>query len=149
MLHDVLEAQGLTAVAKTSGVKGLHVFVPLDESTTFDAAKSYARTVAGALASELPELVVDKQARTLRSGKVLLDWLQNDRFRSTVAPYSLRATDPPAISTPVTWEEVRAVAAGEASATSLSFDVAGVLQRLASMGDLFAPAISDRHALPD
>jgi len=143
VLRDVLTAQGLTPVAKTSGVKGLHVFAPLDATATFDAAKSYARTVAAALASELPELVVDKQARTLRPGKVLLDWLQNDRFRSTVAPYSLRATDPPAISTPVTWDEVSAVASGDASASSLSFDLEDVLGRVASMGDLFAAALSD------
>lgn len=148
VLRDVLESQGIIAVAKTSGVKGLHVFAPLDERATFDAAKSYARTVAGALASELPELVVDRQARSLRAGKVLLDWLQNDRSRSTVAPYSMRATDPPAISTPVTWEEVRAVAAGDAAPTSLSLVLDDVLQRVGSMGDLFAPALTQGRPLP-
>jgi bifunctional non-homologous end joining protein LigD len=148
VLRDVLDAQGLTAVAKTSGVKGLHVFVPLDATATFDAAKSFARTVAGALASEMPELVVDKQSRTLRAGKVLLDWLQNDRFRSTVAPYSLRAIDPPTISTPVTWDEVRAVAGGDMPPTSLSFGLEEVLQRVASAGDLFAPALTAGQPLP-
>jgi bifunctional non-homologous end joining protein LigD len=148
VLRDVLEAQGLTSVAKTSGVKGMHVFAPLDATATFEAAKVYARTVAGALASELPDVVVDRQARTLRTGKVLLDWLQNDRFRSTVAPYSLRATDPPAVSTPLTWEEVRAVRAGDASPTSISFGVEEVLQRVGSMGDLFAGALMQGGALP-
>ena len=142
VLRDVLDAQGLAAVVKTSGVKGLHVFAPLGETTTFDAAKSFARTVAGALASELPQLVVDRQQRTLRTGKVLVDWLQNDRFRSTVAPYSLRATDPPSISTPVTWDEVAAVVAGGAPPTSLSFTLDDVLRRLESEGDLFSAALS-------
>jgi bifunctional non-homologous end joining protein LigD len=141
VLRDVLDAQGLSAVAKTSGVKGLHVFVPLDATTIFDEAKSYARTVAGALASELPQMVVDRQQRTLRTGKVLVDWLQNDRFRSTVAPYSLRATDPPSISTPVTWDEVRAVSVGDAPPSSLSFGLEDVLERVRTSGDLFARAL--------
>ncbi|HEX3298665.1 MAG TPA: non-homologous end-joining DNA ligase [Actinomycetota bacterium] len=148
VLRDVLQAQALNPVAKTSGVKGLHVFAPLDAAATFDAAKSYARTVAAALASELPDLVVDRQARTLRTGKVLLDWLQNDRFRSTVAPYSLRATDPPSISTPVTWDEVRAVGTGEAPPTSLSFGLEDVLQRVDSLGDLFASVLTNGAAVP-
>jgi bifunctional non-homologous end joining protein LigD len=148
VLRDVLEAQGLVPVAKTSGVKGLHVLVALDETATFAAAKSYARTVAGALATELPELVVDRQARSIRTGKVLLDWLQNDRFRSTVAPYSLRATDPPAVSTPVSWDEVRATAAGDAPATSGAFQVDDVLRRVASIGDLFTPALTNSRRLP-
>jgi bifunctional non-homologous end joining protein LigD len=148
VLHDVLRAHGLAPVAKTSGVKGLHVFAPLDEDATFDAAKVYARTVAGALASELPNLVVDKQARTLREGKILLDWLQNDRFRSTVAPYSLRATDPPAISTPVTWDEVRAVAVGDAAPTSLSFGLEDVVRRIDSTGDLFGSVLVDGAPIP-
>jgi bifunctional non-homologous end joining protein LigD len=148
VLRDVLEAQGLVPVAKTSGVKGLHVFVALDETATFVATKSYARTVAGALAAELPELVVDRQTRSIRTGKVLLDWLQNDRFRSTVAPYSLRATDPPAVSTPVTWDEVRATTAGEAPATSEAFQVDDVLRRVGSIGDLFTPALTNSRRLP-
>jgi bifunctional non-homologous end joining protein LigD len=148
VLREVLDAQRLTAVAKTSGVKGLHVFAPLDATTTFDAAKSYARTVAAALASELPTLVVDRQARTIRTGKVLLDWLQNDRFRSTVAPYSLRAVDPPAVSTPVTWDEVHAVGTGDVPPSSLSFGLEDVLRRTGSTGDLFEPALLGGGALP-
>ena len=147
VLRDVLESQGLVPVAKTSGGKGLHVFAALDESATFPDAKSYARTVAGVLAAELPELVVDRQSRSIRTEKVLVDWLQNDRFRSTVAPYSMRATDPPAVSTPVTWDEVRAVAGGTAAASG-SFPLDDVVRRVASMGDLFAPTLTDGRPLP-
>jgi bifunctional non-homologous end joining protein LigD len=148
VLHDVLAAAGLVGYAKTSGVKGLHVFVPLDAAATFARTKSFARTVAAALAAELPELVVDRQARSLRAGKVLVDWLQNDRFRSTVAPYSLRATDPPGVSTPVSWEEVRAVGGGDAPATSLTFGVADVLRRIEALGDAFEPVLTRRQGLP-
>jgi bifunctional non-homologous end joining protein LigD len=149
VLRDVLQAQGLAPFAKTSGAKGLHVFVPLDATATFARAKIYARTVAGALAAELPELVVDRQAREIRAGKVLLDWLQNDRFRSTVAPYSLRATDPPGVSMPVTWDEVRSIGAGDAPPASLAFGVDGVLRRVERMGELFAAVLTSGRPLPD
>jgi bifunctional non-homologous end joining protein LigD len=96
-LLGALDGQGLASFVKTSGVKGLHVFVPLNGTATFPEAKAYARTVAAFLARELPDSVIDRQSRSLRSGKVLVDWLQNDRFRSTVAPYSLRATSPPLV----------------------------------------------------
>jgi bifunctional non-homologous end joining protein LigD len=148
VLHDVLEAQGLTSFAKTSGLKGLHVVVPI-EAATFARTKAYARTVASALAAELPELIVDRQARAIRSGKVLVDWLQNDRFRSTVAPYSLRAIDPPGISTPVGWEEVRAVRDGSAPASSLAFGVEDVFRRIGSSGDTFAPVLAFRQRIPE
>jgi bifunctional non-homologous end joining protein LigD len=147
VVRTVLETQGLVPLAKTSGVKGLHVFVPV-ERTTFAAAKEFARSVAAALAAEMPELVVDRQARELRTGKVLLDWLQNDRFRSTVAPYSLRATEPPTVSTPVTWHEVRDVADGTASPATLAFGVDDVLRRVGAMGDLFGPVLTRPASLP-
>jgi len=142
-----LDDQGLVSVLKTSGVKGLHAFVPLNGTTTFEEAKSYARTVASVLAAELPDLVVDRQARSLRRGRVLVDWLQNDRFRSTVAPYSLRATMPPLVSTPVDADEVRAVADGEAPESSLLFGLDEVLARIEVRGDLFEPVLTLRQQL--
>jgi bifunctional non-homologous end joining protein LigD len=144
-LREALASQRLESFAKTSGSKGMHIFVPLNGTVSFDATKRFARTVAAALASGLPN-VVDQQARSLRHGKVLVDWLQNDRFRSTIAPYSLRATQPASVSTPVTWDEV------DAAATSpkhgLAFRVDDVVDRLASVGDLFEPVLSMQQSLP-
>jgi bifunctional non-homologous end joining protein LigD len=138
-LRDALESQRLEAFAKTSGSKGLHIYVPLNtEAATFEETKAYARTLASFLTSEYPDEVVDRQARELRRGKVLVDWLQNDRFRSTVAPYSLRATPEATVSTPVTWEEVADVASG-APGASLEFGVEDVLARIEQRGDLFEP----------
>ncbi|MFL5736453.1 MAG: non-homologous end-joining DNA ligase [Actinomycetota bacterium] len=138
LLRDALESQQLEAFAKTSGSKGLHVYVPLNAPVTFDETKAYARTLAAFLAREHPGEVVDRQARELRRGKVLVDWLQNDRFRSTVAPYSLRATTNANVSTPVAWEEVADVADG-APVASLEFRVDAVLERIEERGDLFEP----------
>ena len=142
-LRDALASQGLGSFAKTTGSKGMHVFAPLNADASFDDTKRFARTVAAALASELPN-VVDRQTRALRAGKVLVDWLQNDRFRSTIAPYSLRATQPASVSTPVTWPEVEAASAeGE-----LTFTVDDVVARLDAHGDLFEPVLSKRQTLP-
>ncbi|HSL12586.1 MAG TPA: ATP-dependent DNA ligase, partial [Actinomycetota bacterium] len=113
----------------------------------FAASKAYARTVAAFLAREHPDLVVDRQARDVRPGKVLVDWLQNDPFRSTVAPYSLRGTPTATVSTPVTWDEVEAVATGAAPADALAFGVDDVLARLEDAGDPFARALTSRQEL--
>jgi bifunctional non-homologous end joining protein LigD len=146
-LREVLSAHGLRAFPKTSGSKGIHVFVPLGSGATFAASKASARSVAAALARDLPDRVVDRQARDLRGGKVLVDWLQNDRFRSTVAPYSLRATPEASVSTPVTWDEIAAVATGAADDSSLTFSVDDVLARIEAHGDLFAPVLELRQRL--
>jgi bifunctional non-homologous end joining protein LigD len=142
-----LDGQRLTSFVKTSGAKGLHVFVPLNGTSTFEEAKTFARTVASVLTAELPDVVVDRQARSLRRGRVLVDWLQNDRFRSTVAPYSLRATTYPQISTPVGRDEVRAVADGEEPEASLVFGLEDVLTRIETSGDRFAPVTTMRQRL--
>jgi bifunctional non-homologous end joining protein LigD len=146
-LREALELQGLTAFPKTSGVKGLHVYVPLHSAVTFAETKAYARTMASFLAREHADLVVDRQTRSLRAGKVLVDWLQNDAFRSTVAPYSIRATETPRVSTPVGWHEIGDVAEGRAGEDALAFGVEDVLARLAREGDRFAPVLSVRQQL--
>jgi bifunctional non-homologous end joining protein LigD len=116
------------AFAKTSGSAGLHVHAPVHAGTTFTEAKAFARQLAESVAAARPDLVVTTQRRSARPGKVLVDWLQNDPTRSTVAPYSLRATRRPSVATPVTWDEV---AAGE-----LAFGPADVVERLERQGDL-------------
>jgi bifunctional non-homologous end joining protein LigD len=145
-VRELLRDAGLMSFAKTSGVKGLHIVVPLNSPAGFDETKAYARTLAAFLADELHDLVVDRQARSIRAGKVLVDWLQNDRFRSTVAPYSLRATPVPRVSAPVGWDEVEAVADG-APESALSFGVDDVLARVGLEGDPFSSVLTMRQTL--
>src|SRR4051794_32737454 len=105
-----LTADGLPALVKTSGASGLHVSAPVD-GADFAAARRYARAVAASLAEELPELVADPNATARRPGRLLIDWRQNDPRRSTAAAYSLRATIPPGVSTPLRWDEIEAAPA--------------------------------------
>lgn len=146
-LRAALDGLGLSSFPKTSGAVGLHVYVPLNTPHRYSETKAFARTLAAFLAQEEPELVVDRQARRLRGGKVLVDWLQNDPTRSTVAAYSLRGTAWPTVSTPVSWDEV-----GETAATGrgemLTFTPERVLPRLEAHGDLFAPVLQLEQALP-
>jgi bifunctional non-homologous end joining protein LigD len=123
---------------KTSGAAGLHVHVPFDGG--FAEAKSLARALAAELAAA-DELVVDVQRREARRGRVLVDWLQNDPTRSTVAPYSLRALPVPTVATPVTWDEVERALA-ERRPELLVFGPAEVRVRLDRLGDLFSALIA-------
>ena len=138
---------GLASFPKTSGSVGLHVYVPLNTPHSFADTKAFARALAERLAAERPDAVTADQRRALRSGKVLVDWLQNDATRSTVAPYSLRAAGWPTVSTPLTWDEV-----GEARAARrpdlLTFQPADVLARVERLGDLFEPVLAVRQSLP-
>lgn len=144
-LRGVLDGVGLRAWPKTSGLKGLHLHVPLDGSATYDDTKAFARTVAAALARERPDRVVDRMPRVLRTGKVFLDWSQNDFGKSTVAPYSLRGGPTPTVATPLTWDEVARAAAGEL--TPAAFGPDEVRERLDRHGDLFAPLSTVRQRL--
>ena len=147
-LRDALEPLGLASFPKTSGSLGLHVYVPLAPGHTFGETKAFARTVARLLAERRPDRVLDRMTRALRPGKVLVDWLQNVSSRSTVAPYSLRATPWPLVSTPLRWDEIeRAVADGRPD--RLLFGPQEVLDRLARLGDLFAPVLELRQRLPE
>ena len=146
-VHDALESVDLQGRAKTSGSVGMHVAVPLNSPHTWEETKAFARALARELVHELPELVVDKQSRNARRGKVLVDWLQNDPTRSTIAPYSLRAHGWPLVSTPVSWEEVRR-AAGSGRAEALVFEPATVLDRVERLGDLYEPVLSLEQRLP-
>ena len=137
LIRDELDRLGLRSCPKTSGSLGLHVYVPLNTPTSFDATKALARAVAERLP---PHRVVTTQSRARRAGKVLVDWLQNDAARSTVAPYSLRAAPYPTVSTPLTWEEVEAGAG--------YFLPGHVLDRLERVGDLFAPVLALEQRLP-
>ena len=146
-LRAFLDGLGLASFPKTSGSVGLHVYVPLNSPHTFVQTKEFARGVAARLAAEHREAIIDAQRRVLRPGRVLIDWLQNDPTRSTVAPYSLRAARLPSVSTPVSWEEVERVAASRRP-EPLRFDPAAVLERFEREGDLFQPVLEIRQTLP-
>jgi bifunctional non-homologous end joining protein LigD len=146
-LRTLLDGVGLAGFAKVSGALGLHVLVPLNSEHSWQETKAFARGLATMLADESPGAVVDRQQRRLRAGKVLVDWLQNDPTRSTVAPYSLRAEGWPTVSAPVTWEEVEQ-AAVEGPHELLVFEPSTVLERLDQHGDLFRPVIELEQRLP-
>ncbi len=146
-LRDTLAQLSLPSFPKTSGSKGMQVYVPLDGRSTYEQAKPFARGVAEHLERVHPDLVVSSMKKSLRAGKVLIDWSQNDEHKTTVCVYSLRARERPTASTPLAWEEVEAaLEAGDADA--LSFTSADVLARSAERGDLFAPVVERGPALP-
>jgi bifunctional non-homologous end joining protein LigD len=139
LLQGMFEGLGLQAFAKTSGSKGMQVYVPLNnDQATFAETKSFSKAVAELLAREEPGLVVARQTKSARKGKVLVDWSQNDESKTTVNVYSLRAMERPTVSTPLTWDEVRAARTPE----DLTFAAADVLRRVEEQGDLFAPVLS-------
>jgi bifunctional non-homologous end joining protein LigD len=143
-VRSLLAADGLTAYAKTSGSKGLQLYVPLDEKAGWEDVHSYARKLAQQLEKEHPKLVVWNMKKELRNGKVLVDWSQNNAAKTTVAVYSLRARALPTASTPVTWDEVDACERPE----DLRFTSKQVLERVEDHGDLFAPTLERNQGLP-
>jgi len=132
-VREMLEREGLQGSPKTSGSLGLHVIVGLDGSWTFADTRAFARDAAAQFTAAAPELVTDQIPMPARVGRVLIDWRQNEPMRSMVAPYSLRATPWPLVSTPLAWAEVEAVAAGGADPRSLVFSPTDVLARLGEM----------------
>ena len=137
----------LQSFCKTSGSKGLQMYVPLNTPVDYEQTKHISKGLAQKFERERPEKVVHVQRKTLREGRVLIDWSQNDEYKTTVNVYSLRARARPTVSTPVTWDEVeRCFEAGDPEV--LVFDAAQVLQRIESMGDLFEPVLTLKQKLP-
>jgi bifunctional non-homologous end joining protein LigD len=134
--------------AKTTGSKGLQVYVPLNNPrVTFDDTKTLARSLAEHLTREHPGDVVYDMKKALRKGKVLIDWSQNDDHKTTVCVYSLRAKERPTVSTPVTWQELeKARKSGDPE--KLAFDSDTVLRRVQKLGDLFEPVLTLKQKLP-
>jgi bifunctional non-homologous end joining protein LigD len=148
VLRDMFAELGLRAFAKTSGLAGMQVYVPLNRpGVTYEQTKPFARAVADLLARHHPRLVVSHMVKAARRGKVLIDWSQNDEHKTTVCVYSPRAGESPSVSTPVTWEEVAACRDTEDPA-SLQFTPIAVLDRVREHGDLFAEVASLRQSLP-
>ncbi|MQB01082.1 MAG: ATP-dependent DNA ligase [Actinobacteria bacterium] len=137
----------IESFVKTSGSKGLQLYVPLQTAVTYEQTGGFAHALARALEEEMPERVVSKMKKELRKGKVLIDWSQNDDHKTTVAVYSLRARPAPTVSTPVQWKEVRK-AVRDDDPDLLSFTWDEVLTRLDKHGDLFEPVRKMRQKLP-
>ncbi len=146
-LREVFEQFGLQSFPKTSGSKGLQIYVPLNTPVKYDATKAFAHAAARLMEERHPELVVSEMKKNVRNGKVFIDWSQNDEHKTTVSVYSLRARERPTVSTPVTWEEVEQVHRKK-KAELLVFEAPRVLERCEKMGDLFAPVLTLKQELP-
>jgi bifunctional non-homologous end joining protein LigD len=149
LLRDALEADGLVGHPKTSGSKGMQMYVALDGKAPVEEVHGYARELAERLERSHQRLVVSRMEKRLRPGKVLVDWSQNNAAKTTIAPWSLRGRDEPTVSTPVTWDEVDSAARSRArTRLPLRFTFEDALGRLAADGDLLAPLLTEAHALP-
>ena len=147
LMRDRLAEDGLASYPKTSGKKGMQLSCPVSAAQPAEQISAYARKVAGELARRAPKSITAQMAKRLRPGKVFIDWSQNNAAKTTVSPYSLRAVPVPAVSTPLTWEEVEAGAAGEPGAVR-PFGPGEVLDRVARHGDLFADVLEPGPEVP-
>jgi len=146
-LREVFEHFGLKSFPKTSGSKGLQIYVPLNTPTSYEVTKGFAHALARLMENEHRDLVVSDMKKAVRVGKVLVDWSQNDEHKTTISIYSLRARERPTVSTPVRWEEVEQ-ALKKKDAGLLVFEAGQVLARVEKMGDLFEPVLKLKQKLP-
>lgn len=148
-LREVLTQLDLECFIKTSGSKGMQLYVPLNNKTSYEETRPFGQALAQLVAKQTPETVLAKMGKkTDRSGKVLIDWYQNNERKTTISVYSLRARERPTCSTPVAWEEVEA-AAESGDGSSLVFEAGDVLERIEEHGDLFAPVLELKQELPE
>jgi bifunctional non-homologous end joining protein LigD len=146
-VREVLAAVDLEGCCKTSGSKGLQLYVPLNTAgVTHERAANFALAVGQVLERQLPKRVTTTMAKDARPGKIFVDWSQNAFHKTTIAPYSLRARPEPTVSTPVSWDEVEACAENE---LELRFEAGDVLDRVAEHGDLFERVLTVEQQLPD
>jgi bifunctional non-homologous end joining protein LigD len=143
LLRDTLGHLGLDCYAKTSGSKGMQVYLPLNTAVDYGETKPFAHGVARLLEGQHPDSIVSVMKKSERAGRVFIDWSQNDRHKTTVGPYSLRALECPTVSTPLTWEEVE-----QGEITTRDLDAPAVLQRLSEIGDPFTPVLEQEQSLP-
>jgi bifunctional non-homologous end joining protein LigD len=147
-LREIFDHFNLQSFPKTSGSKGLQVYVPLNTPTNYDETKNFARALAHLLEDEHPDMVVSDMKKKVRTGKIFVDWSQNDQHKTTIAVYSLRARERPTVSTPVSWEEVEWTLKKK-DAGLLVFEASQTVKRVEKMGDLFAPCLTLKQRLPD
>ncbi len=148
LLRETLSQLGLECFPKTSGSKGMQVYVPLNTKTDYDQTKPFAHGLARVLERRDGDSITSVMKKSERAGKVFIDWSQNDRHKTTVGVYSLRARERPTVSTPLRWEEVARVAGG-GDPGELVFEAHDVLERAEQLGDLFAPVLELKQRLPD
>lgn len=146
-IKEKFDAAKLQSFIKTSGSKGLQLYVPLNTAVTFDQTKKIARQLGEILEAEHPEAVVTKMLKALRKNKVLIDWSQNDQHKTTVSVYSVRATKEPSVSMPLHWEEVEQLLRHK-KAEKVRFSPTEALERVEAEGDLFAPLLTLKQKLP-
>jgi bifunctional non-homologous end joining protein LigD len=146
-VREIFDHFGLQSFPKTSGSKGLQIYVPLHTKTSYEQTKPLAHALARLLEQEHPELVVSDMKKAIRTNKVLVDWSQNDQHKTTISVYSLRAREHPTVSTPVTWEEVEQTLKKK-DARRLVFEAKDVFARVEKMGDLFEPVLKLKQKLP-
>ncbi|HEX6805856.1 MAG TPA: non-homologous end-joining DNA ligase [Terriglobales bacterium] len=146
-LRAIFDHFGLQSFPKTSGSKGMQIYVPLNTKTSYDETKPFAHALARLLENEHRELVVSDMKKAIRTNKIFVDWSQNDEHKTTISVYSLRARERPTVSTPITWEEVER-ALKKKDATLLVFETPQTLERVEKLGDLFAPLLTLKQKLP-
>src|SRR3984957_11077760 len=147
-LRAIFEHFGLRSFPKTSGSKGLQIYIPLNTPVTYEVTKMFSHALAQLLEHDHRDLVLSKMTKSARAGKVFVDWSQNDEHKTTIGVYSLRAREKPTVSTPVTWEEVEK-ALKKKDASLLVFEAKQVVARVEKLGDLFEPVLELKQRLPD
>jgi bifunctional non-homologous end joining protein LigD len=147
-LREIFEHLGLQSFPKTSGSKGLQLYVPLNTPTTFEKTKLFSHALAQLLEHDHPDMVVSDMKKSIRGGKIFVDWSQNDEHKTTISVYSLRAREHPTVSTPVTWDEVERTLKKK-DAGLLVFESSEAIARFEKMGDLFEPILELKQRLPD
>ncbi len=146
-LRDLFEKLGLQTFVKHSGGKGLHLVVPLNTKTTFDDTKTFAQSIAMLFEKNAPDRATHMMRKSLRGGKVFIDWSQNDEHKTTVTAYSLRARERPTVSLPLTWAEIEK-AVKKKQVDSIRFEADAAVKRIKKVGDLFADAGKLKQKLP-
>lgn len=143
----IFEHFGLESFPKSSGSKGMQIYIPLNTKTSYNETKPFAHAIARLLEQEHPELVVSDMKKAVRTNKIFVDWSQNDEHKTTIGVYSLRAREHPTVSTPITWDEVEQTLKKK-DAQRLVFEAPEVLKRVEKMGDLFEPVLKLKQKLP-
>jgi bifunctional non-homologous end joining protein LigD len=146
-VRELFDHFGLKSFPKTSGSKGMQIYVPLNTKTSYDETKPFAHAIARLLEQEHKELVVSDMKKAVRTNKVFVDWSQNDQHKTTISVYSLRAREHPTVSTPIEWREVEE-ALKKKDAARLVFEAKDVLARVEKMGDLFSEVQTLKQELP-
>lgn len=146
-VREILDSLKLKSFPKTSGGKGLHLCIPLNTPVTYDQTKAFAQSLAQRLEAKFPDRITSNMRKSLRPGKIFMDWSQNVEHKTTVCAYSLRAREHPTVSTPVTWDEIEK-AYKKKNTAGLVFEAEDVLKRVKKFGDLFAPVAVLKQRLP-